>query len=73
MICSGSEYHWIGTGSGLRGLAYTYKVTQHTSIVDLYIDRGAGCKAENKRSLIRYIPIKIRLKSSLVNRWNGGD
>ncbi|EDL59264.1 DUF4268 domain-containing protein [Gimesia maris] len=46
---SPSEYHWIGTGSGVRGLAYTYKVTQHTSIVDLYIDRGAGCKAENKK------------------------
>lgn len=46
---SPSEYHWLGTGSGVRGLAYTYKLTQHASIVDLYIDRGAGCEAENKQ------------------------
>ncbi|QDV50643.1 DUF4268 domain-containing protein [Gimesia fumaroli] len=46
---SPSEYHWIGTGSGVRGLAYTYKLTQHTSIVDLYIDLGVGAKEENKQ------------------------
>lgn len=46
---SPSEYHWIGTGSGVRGLAYTYKLTQHTSIVDLYIDLGVGAKKENKQ------------------------
>lgn len=46
---SPSEYHWIGTGSGMGGLGYNYKLTQHQSFVELYIDRGPDSTDENKR------------------------
>ena len=42
-------YHWIATGAGIGGLAYNYVVTKHASSVELYVDRGKGSKAENKR------------------------
>lgn len=44
---SPSQYSWIGTGSGLRGLNYNYVVTQHESAVELYIDRGKESDQEN--------------------------
>lgn len=44
---SPSDYHWIGTGSGLRGISYNYKVRQQEGTVELYIDRGEA--ATNKR------------------------
>jgi hypothetical protein len=46
---SPNEYAWVGTGSGFRGLGYNYAVTQHAASVELYIDRGPGCEAENKQ------------------------
>lgn len=60
---SPSEYNWIGTGSGVRGLAYTYKLTQHTSTVDLYIDRGAGSAAENKRIFDQLVDHKAEIEA----------
>jgi hypothetical protein len=33
----------------MGGLAYNYIVRKHASSVELYIDRGKGGKAENKR------------------------
>ena len=44
---SPSQYSWIGTGAGIRGLAYNYVVTQHESSVELYIDRGKDSDQEN--------------------------
>jgi hypothetical protein len=43
---SPSEYHWIGTGAGVRGLSYNYAVGQHDSRVELYIDRSEGAVNE---------------------------
>jgi len=45
---SPSEYNWIGTGSGIRGLGYNYGLTKHAATVELYIDRGKEAEEENK-------------------------
>jgi len=46
---SPSQYHWVGAGSGFRGLGYNYTVTQHLVNVELYIDRSSGFDEENKQ------------------------
>src|SRR4051794_35198007 len=38
---SPSESSWVGTSSGMRGLAFNYVTGQHESRVELYIGRGA--------------------------------
>ncbi len=43
-----SDYSWIGAGSGVRGLPFNYAIGQDEGRVELWIDRGAGMKAENK-------------------------
>jgi hypothetical protein len=45
---SPSEYSWIGTSSGVRGLNFNYVVTQDGCAAELYIDRGNGADKENK-------------------------
>jgi Domain of unknown function (DUF4268) len=45
---SPSEYTWIGTSAGVRGLYLNYVVTQDDFAVELYIDRGKGAEDENK-------------------------
>jgi hypothetical protein len=37
---SPSEYNWIGTSSGVRGLNLNYSIRQEESTAELYIDRG---------------------------------
>lgn len=46
---SPTEYNWIGTSSGLRGVSYTYWVTADKIRIDLYIDRGKDSEEENQR------------------------
>jgi hypothetical protein len=41
------SYHWLGGGSGIRGLNFNYAIIQECGIVELYIDRGDA--TENKR------------------------
>ena len=41
------QYSWIGTGSGVRGAAFNYTVTQKESAAELYVDRGRGMGHEN--------------------------
>jgi serine/threonine protein kinase len=41
--------HWLGTGSGVRGLPFTYVIFQREARVEIYIDRGSGKVAENKQ------------------------
>lgn len=43
-----SEYSWIGTSSGIRGLNLNYVVTQDECGAELYIDRGKDSDGENK-------------------------
>ncbi|MBN2103501.1 DUF4268 domain-containing protein [bacterium] len=44
---SPGQYNWVGTSSGKRGLNYNYTVRQHSSTVELYIDRGTDSDEEN--------------------------
>lgn len=45
---SPSDYSWIGTSSGVRGLQLNYVVTQDDGAVELYIDRGKDAETENE-------------------------
>ncbi len=45
---SPSQYSWIGTGAGKRGLGFNYVVRKHEANVELYIDRGKEADDENK-------------------------
>ncbi|MCY2962316.1 MAG: DUF4268 domain-containing protein [Planctomycetota bacterium] len=40
-------YHWLGAGSGTRGLSLNYVIVQEEGNVELYIDRGAGAQNKN--------------------------
>jgi hypothetical protein len=46
---SPAECGWIAAGSGVRGLPFVYAIKQAEGRVELYIDRGTGKTAENKR------------------------
>jgi hypothetical protein len=46
---SPTDYHWVGTSSGTRGLNFNYLTFQTDSRVELYIDRGSGQAEANKR------------------------
>jgi hypothetical protein len=46
---SPAEAGWIAAGSGVRGLPFVYTVKQQEGRVELFIDRGPGKAAENKR------------------------
>ncbi len=43
---SPSDYHWIGAGSGVRGIAWNFVVGTNFGRVEVYIDRGD--REENK-------------------------
>ena len=45
---SASQYSYVQTGTGRRGLTLRYVVQQHTSDIDLYIDRGMDSDSENE-------------------------
>jgi hypothetical protein len=40
-------YHWLGAGSGTRGLPFNYVIVQEEGIVELYIDRGDATQNKN--------------------------
>jgi Domain of unknown function (DUF4268) len=44
-----SEHGWISASAGVRGLGFNYVVMQDECRVELYIDRGKDCDAENKQ------------------------
>jgi hypothetical protein len=43
------KYSWIAAGSGVRGVPFVYAIGQERGRVELFIDRGRGKAAENKR------------------------
>ena len=45
---SPSQYSYVQTGTGRRGLTLRYITQQHTSDIDLYIDRGMDSDSENE-------------------------
>lgn len=44
---SPSQYNWIGTSSGLRGVNYTFWIKKDSVSIKLYIDRGKTADDEN--------------------------
>ncbi len=46
---SPTDYHWVGTSSGTRGLNFNYLIFQTDGRVELYVDRGAGQAEANKK------------------------
>ena len=45
---SPNQYNYVMTGAGKRGLSFLYIIQQHTSDIDLYIDRGRDTDNENE-------------------------
>ena len=45
---SPNQYNYVMTGAGKRGLSFLYVIQQHTSDIDLYIDRGRDTDNENE-------------------------
>jgi hypothetical protein len=46
---SPTDYHWVGTSSGIRGLNFNYLAFQTDGRVELYIDRGSGQTEANTK------------------------
>ena len=46
---SPTDYHWVGTSSGTRGLNFNYLIFQTDGRVELYINQGAGQAEANKK------------------------
>jgi len=61
---SASEYNWVGTGAGMRGLAFNYVLTQHEGSTELYIDRGTNSDAENKAIFDAIADVKEEVESA---------
>ena len=45
---SPNQYNYVMTGAGRSGLNFRYVIQQHTSEIDLYIDRGRDADNENE-------------------------
>lgn len=50
---SSSQYNYVQTGTGKRGLTLRYVIQQHTSDIDLYIDRGTDADHTKEEILDR--------------------
>jgi Domain of unknown function (DUF4268) len=59
---SPGEYHWIGTGMGVRGLTWNYVIGMHDGGVELYIDRGNA--EENKTIFDRLIQDREKVEKA---------
>ena len=58
------QYYWIGGGAGKRGLGLNYVVTEHTTRVELYLDRGQGTQAENKTIFDQLLAKKTEIEAA---------
>lgn len=58
-------YHWIGAGSGVRGVTFNFVITKSYCQAELYIDRGE--KIENKTIYDKLFD----LKAEIENRFGG--
>jgi len=64
---SPSQYSWIGTGAGKRGLSFNYSITKHEGKAELYIDRGKGSEEKNKEIFDQL----ISHKEEIENKFGG--
>lgn len=58
-------YHWIGAGSGVRGVGFNFVITKSYCQAELYIDRGE--KNENKAIYDKL----FALKSEIEDKFGG--
>ena len=65
---SPSEYHWIGTSAGSRGLGLNYSITGTCVRVGLYIDRGSGRQDENKKVFDQLSARKDEIETSFGDK-----
>jgi hypothetical protein len=65
---SPSEYSYISTGAGKRGINYSYNIGQHYGRIELYIDRGTDSQTENKQ-----IFDKLYQHKTEIERVFGGE
>ena len=63
-----SDDGWFDAGSGVRGLPFRCSIGQDESRIELYIDRGAGKAAENKRIFDR-----LHAQQKEIERDFGGE
>ncbi|CAA0107919.1 Endonuclease NucS [Halioglobus japonicus] len=59
---SPSVYHWIGAGSGVRGVGFNFVITKNYARTELYIDRGD--KDENEFIFEQLFALKEKLEAS---------
>jgi len=61
---SPSNFNWIGTSAGKRGLSLLYTITKHDTNIELYIDRGKGAEEENKNIFDKLAESKEAIEAS---------
>ena len=61
---SPSAESWIGTGAGISGLGYNYVIHKQEFRVELYIDRGKGCKTENKETFDIFAARRLEIETA---------
>jgi hypothetical protein len=67
---SPGQYYWLGGAAGKRGLGLNYVVTEHTTRVELYIDRGQGTQTENKAIFDQFLAKKTEIEATFGEALN---
>ena len=72
---SPGQHNWIGAGAGKRGFGFNYAVTEHTTRIELYIDRGQGAEAENKAIFDKLLAKKPEIEAAFGDKleWLQAD
>ena len=68
---SPSEYNWIGTGAGFRGLGYNYVLTKHAATVDFTSTGGREPRRRTRQFSTSFLPPRTRLSEPSASRWSG--
>lgn len=62
---SPSQYNWIGTSSGLRGVGYTFWLKKDSISIKLYIDRGKEAGEDNLSVFNQLYEHRSQIENSL--------
>ena len=70
---SPSQYSYVQTGAGRSGLYFRYITQQHTSDIDLYIDRGTDSDSENEQIFDRLRQSQAEIEEAFGEplEWQG--
>lgn len=61
---SPSEYNWVSTTAGARGMQYAYALTKHATAVVFSIDRGIGAEEETRAVFDQLFSAKEEIERS---------